>query len=236
MVALVSAVTFFSQASSPHQVPVQKPDSASRPWLERVEVRRLVAVRLAEGFGVVVKLGLDPAQDAGHTGGRLREGELFLVSTGARDHHDLARLDVARSDLEPHRDALQFPLAELVAGAVLVAVVDLHPDQVAGELVFHLVRHLEHRAALLVGLVDRDDHHLDRGESGGQPQTAVVAVGHDHAADHARREPPRRRPRVLQLALLVEELDVVGLGEVLAEEMGRPALERRDGHASGPRS
>ena len=47
--------------------------------------------------------------------------------------------------------------------------------------------------ALVVALVDRHDHHLDRRERGWQPKSLVVAVGHDHAADQTSADTPRGR-------------------------------------------
>ncbi len=50
-------------------------------------------------------------------------------------------------------------------------------------------------------------------------------MGHDQGAHQAGADTPGRRPDVLLLAFLVGELHVEGLGEVLAEEVGRAGLE-----------
>src|SRR5918911_854579 len=47
-------------------------------------------------------------------------------------------------------------------------------------------RHLEHAPALLVGAVDGHHHELRRREQRRDLEPLVVAVRHDHAADHAR--------------------------------------------------
>jgi hypothetical protein len=54
---------------------------------------------------------------------------------------------------------------------------------------------------------------------------AVVAVGHDQTADEARGDAPRRRPRQRPLLVLIDELDLVGLGEVLAEVVRGAGLQ-----------
>ena len=61
--------------------------------------------------------------------------------------------------------------------------------------------------------------------AGGRREARVVAVGHDRGADHPRAEAPRRAPRVLELAIGVEEGHVVGAAEVLAQEVAGAALE-----------
>ena len=53
-----------------------------------------------------------------------------FVAVEARDEHGLAGGHVARAELDPHRHALDLPLGELVAGPMLVAVVE--PDADAG--------------------------------------------------------------------------------------------------------
>ena len=64
-----------------------------------------------------------------------------------------------------------------------------------------------------------------RGEAGRRDETIVVGVRHDHTADEAGRDAPRGRVRKLLRALLVLELDIAGLGEILAKVVGGASLE-----------
>ena len=100
-----------------------------------------------------------------------------------------------------------------------------------------LVHLVQHEVPLLVALVDRDHHHLDRGEGRREDEAVVVAVGHDQGAHQAGGHAPGGGPDVFLLAFLVRELDVERLCEVLAQEVGRTGLQglavlhhRLDGH------
>ena len=63
-------------------------------------------------------------------------------------------------------------------------------------------------------------------DPGRHAQTVVVAVGHHHRADHPGGEAPGGRVAELSLAVLVGELHLHRPGEVLAEVVGGPALQR----------
>ena len=73
--------------------------------------------------------------------------------------------------------------------------------------------------------VDGHDHHLDGRQAGRQHQALVVAVGHDDGADEAGGQAPGGGPGVLQLVVLIQELDVEGLGEVLPQEVRGAGLQ-----------
>ena len=109
---------------------------------------------------------------------------------------------------------------------MLLAVVEPNADPGLGEARAQRFRDRHHGGSLLIGALDRDDHHLDRCNGGGQAQPGVVAVRHHHRADHAGRKAPGRAPGVLLLAAGVQELHVIRASEVLAEEVAGAALER----------
>ena len=69
----------------------------------------------------------------------------------------------------------------------------------------------------------RDDHGLDGGDAGGQHQAAVVAVGHDNAADHAGGHAPAGLVGVVELIVPAGEGDVKGPGEAVTEVVLVPA-------------
>ena len=83
----------------------------------------------------------------------------------------------------------------------------------------------QHRLLLLRSAVDGDEHDVGRGDPGREHEAVVVGVGHDHRADQPRGDPPRGRPAVLLGAGRTGELDLLGVGEVLPEEVRRAGLE-----------
>src|SRR4029079_7414523 len=104
----------------------------------------------------------------------------------------------------------------------VVARVELHPNPRTGERSAHRVRLLEHADALPVLSPNPDDSGLRRRENGRKAQTLIVAVRHDHGADHPRRKAPARRVAVLPLVVFVDVLDVETLREVRPEIMAPP--------------
>ena len=77
---------------------------------------------------------------------------------------------------------------------------------------------------LLEALVDRYDDDLMRSELRRQDKTIVIGVAHDEGTHQTGRYPPGRSPDIFLLSLLVGEEDIEGLGEVLTQEVRRPAL------------
>ena len=77
-----------------------------------------------------------------------------------------------------------------------------------------------------VAALNRNDHHLIRRDARREDEPAVVAVRHDDAADHSRRNAPRGRPGVLQRLVAALELDLERFREVLPEVVRRAGLQR----------
>ncbi len=205
------------------------------PSREGVERRDLVGIGLSVGERIGEEGSLQGLQPVAHAGGDLRDGDLFLLAAEPAGHDDPFRRNIPRTELDPHRHALELPFGELVAGPMLIAIVEAHADAARGQVGAQPIRDVHHRRALLVGPVDRHDDHLDRGDRRGQAKPGIVAVGHDRAAHHPGAEAPRGGPCVLLLTAGIEEGHVISLGEVLAQEMARAALERLRRRASAPR-
>ena len=127
-------------------------------------------VRLSEGERIGEELTLDRCQAFAHARGDLGDGDLLLLAAeAAGDHHPVGG-DVARTELDPHRDALELPLRELVAGPMLIAVIEADPDALLRQVGAQPVRDRQHRGALVVGSVDRHDRDLDRRDRRRQAQ------------------------------------------------------------------
>ena len=71
------------------------------------------------------------------------------------------------------------------------------------ELVFELGAELEHVALLFVTTIDRQDDHVRGRQLWRQHEAIIIAVGHDEAADKARRYAPGSCPAEHFLAVLV---------------------------------
>jgi hypothetical protein len=149
-----------------------------------------------------------------------------------RGDDDRLRGDVPRPDFEAEGRAAQLPVIELVAGRDVVATVDAHTDVLIAED----GRGFEgwnqardggiHRTGVLFRTPDGHHDHLDRRDPRRQHEAALIAVHHDDRADRPPAEAPRGAVRMAPLVVAVEEADVEGAGEVLAEVVARAHLQR----------
>ena len=181
-------------------------------------------------LAVVERLPVDVLLNFGHQAldtlheSLLRNG-LFFERVAA-DEFDRAVFHVTRSHRQTHRNALEFVFGELEARTHVVAVVDLHADAFGLELRGNGLEARADLGQLVVALVDGNHHHLNRRQFRRQHQTVVVRMRHDKRAHQTGRNAPRGSPHVFELALLVDVLHVERLGEILAEEVRRAALQR----------
>ena len=189
----------------------------------------LARVGRAVGLGAGEEVVLDGLQALDHGGDEFGARDASLLAGVATGDEDGVGREVARADFDAQGDALLDPAPGLVAAAD-VAVIDRHDDlavveALGGELLLERLAIGEDVSLGGVVLIDRADHHVLRGEAGRSHEAVVVGVRHDHAADEAGGHAPRGRVRVLLGTLLVLELDVAGLGEVLAEVVRGAGLE-----------
>jgi hypothetical protein len=94
-----------------------------------------VRVLVPEAQGLIEESRLDVLEDPGHTRRDLRQGNGALLLRHPVHEDHLAGRDVTGAELDPDGNALEFPLAELVAGPMLIAIVELDPHPVAGEII-----------------------------------------------------------------------------------------------------
>ena len=150
----------------------------------------------------------------------------LLFERVAAHQFDRAVFQIARAERQPHRHAFEFVFGELEARTDIIARVDLDAQSACAEFGGDRVELGDDRLHLLLALVDRDEHRLDRRERRRQHQPVVVRMGHDERSHQAGRDAPRRGPHVFELALLVGELHVERLGEILPQKVRRTALQR----------
>ena len=190
-------------------------------FLRFFERMRFVGVLVEVLLCFLVQTVLNIIEQAGQTIGKLIEldGDLFAVV--AADCHAYAVFNVTRANLNAERNAFHLILRALPAKAV-VAGVDLRAE--AGSLDGLIKLGRLFNDALLV-LRDRDDDDLNRRNARGQDKTAVIAVGHNDAADDTGGETPGGLHRVLLHIVLVGKGDAELLCKTVAEEVTRTGLE-----------
>ena len=182
------------------------------------------------GIGVLVEVALGLVEQAllhgleqlGDARLELVERDGDLLAVVAADGDAVAGLDVLRADLDAQRHALHLPVGKLPAGAV-VAEIALRAQAGGLQARDELLGLLGH-----AGLVrcDGQHDHLDRRDVRRQDEAAVIAVGHDQAADDPRGHTPRGLVRIGLLVVLVGVGDVERAGEPVAEVVARAGLER----------
>jgi len=136
----------------------------------------------------------------------------------------------AQTRLAPNR-SLSFPRGTAVAKVMtpaMVSLVEILGRSDFGVFVFSPQDRLRLRqhCFLPVAAWNRDDDHLVRGNPWRQNQSAVVAVGHDHAADQPCRDAPRCAVNELHRLVARLELDVEHLREVLTQVVRGAGLNR----------
>ena len=144
-----------------------------------------------------------------------------LLAVVAADKHALVLLDILRAQLQTQRNALHLIFRKFPAGALL-GLVDLHTQtgglQAGGNLP-GLVQH----ALLVHGNGDYND--LNRRDLRRKDKPAVVAVGHNDAADQARRNAPGGLERERLPVVLIRKVDIERFGKAVAEVMRRSCLQ-----------
>ena len=143
---------------------------------------------------------------------------------------DLALGHVARADLDDDGCALAHPVPTL-GGRLAGLGVEQHTDAFTQ-------RCLPRKSGTdLLAIGDqlgifrrlaqhRDDDDLLRGDGRRHAQAVIVAVGHDHPADQPRRNAPAGGVAELLGAFAILILDAGGMGEIGAEVMRGPRLQR----------
>ena len=93
------------------------------------------------------------------------------------------------------------------------------------EFVRNLLTVGQHRFRVLGFHGDGEQHHVSGGQSRRKHQTVIVGMRHDQPPHQASRDAPTGCPGVSPLTLLVNEHDVLGLGECLTQEVAGSGLQ-----------
>ena len=187
-------------------------------------------VRLPQRARPLVQLCLHLVQDRAHGLDQLLAVHAaFFARIPPRQEHGVLG-DVPRADLGAQRHPAFHVLPVLLA-TPQVAIIDPSPYAAATKRLgvqllqkaFAIGQNL--RAFCLVA-VDRQEHQVLGRQAGRQHQTIVVAVDHDQSPDQPRRDTPGSRPGEHLLAVLVLELDPLGLRKIQSQEVRRAGLQR----------
>src|SRR5699024_3747937 len=142
------AVIVATPGAGPEPAPLL---DARRKGVERGD---LVRARVTEGGPLREQRVLDPGQPGLPPAAEGGQWHLLLVSAQAAGDHRAPGSAVPRSELEAHRHALELPLGELVAGPMLVAIVQANADAGRGQIGANPFGDGQHGCALVVGAVD----------------------------------------------------------------------------------
>ena len=141
--------------------------------------------------------------------------------------------DVARSELDAHRHALQLPVGHAPAEAGGDLGVHRRPDAGRGQLGGHPPRLVGHGPVVV--LAHHEHHGLDVGDPRRHAQPVLVAVAHDEPADHPGRGAPRGRPAGLEHAVVVQVLHAEGARRSWCRARGSCPSGGRGRRPSSPR-
>jgi hypothetical protein len=172
--------------------------------------------RLAQQLVLVV------GQQPRNLRGQAVERDGLLGVAGAPGDHGLAGGEVPRPQFYPQRDPAQLVIGDPAPQRDVRVVVELGPDRLDAEGVNQGPGGLGHP---LAG-AGHEYYDLRRGKPRRDAQPTVVSVDHDHRAEQPRRDPPGGLPDVAQLAVAIGEPDVKRPGEVLAQLVRGPHLQR----------
>src|SRR5260370_15503103 len=139
-------------------------------------------------------------------------------AVAAREYRGLFG-DVLGTEFHAQGNSAHLPIVEFPAGTLAFAFIESDTDVGFDKFGLQFARGIDNRRFFFVGLEDGHDDDLIRRKLLWQYQPLIVAVDHDDRANAAPGEPPRCRPAMLQLAVLVEIFDLEGLGEILSEEV-----------------
>ena len=165
---------------------------------------------------------MDLHQQALHLALQLLQRHKVLLTGVTAGNDALPLLHILGANLHTQGHALHLVLRILPAVG-LVGVVGLDPQAQSLNALLQTVSGIQH--ALLV-LGDGNHNHLNGGDGGGQNQSVVVAVGHDHRADQAGGAAPAGLEGVLQGVVPAGKGDVIGPGELVAEVVRGGGLQR----------
>ena len=219
MVAPVPSPRASSQAGEPHQASRKNPPPPTRSRNSR-QVGDRVGVGLAVGQRLGVQAPLELVQELAGGPPDPLDRHRRLGPAVPPDQGGLPGGQLAGAQLDPDGHALQLPVDRPAAERQVEAAVDVGPDPLPAQLLGQLVH-----GALDLALGQREQHHLVGGDRRRQAQPVVVAVGHDHPAQHPGGAAPGGGGHVLAPALRRQVLDVEGAGEVVPEVVAGPHLQ-----------
>ncbi len=127
--------------------------------------------------------------------------------------------DILGSEFHTQGHSAHLPVVEFPAGTLAFALVESHANVDLDQFRLQFARGVEDGSLFFVGLEDRDDDDLIGSKLRRQDQALIVAVDHDDGPNDARGEPPRSRPAMLLLTILVEVLNLEGLCEILPQKV-----------------
>ena len=113
------------------------------------------------------------------------ERDIVFLHRVATGDLGLVILHILRSDCHTHGHTLELVLIELPAGTLGIIVVELHGNSEGFQFLNKRIYLSSNLFALFIGLVNRDNDHLDRSQNRRQNQSVVIGVSHDERTDES---------------------------------------------------
>ena len=131
----------------------------------------------------IIHVIMDLIEDLGDLGNEVTPLHLELFTVVPADEADLLLLVVFLAKLQPNGSALELPVVEFPPGVVVFAVIADRADAYCLQGLAKLC-HLIQDGGLIVILVGNGhEDNLSLSNPGGDDETLVVTVDHDHGSD-----------------------------------------------------
>jgi len=172
----------------------------------------------------IIHVVVDLIKDLGDLGDEVAPLHLELFTVISADEAHLLLLVVLFAQFQPNGGALKLPMVEFPPGVIVFAVIADRADAYRLQGLAKLGHLVQDGGCVVILIGNRDEDDLGLSHSGGDDETLVVTVDHDHGPDGSGGETPRGLPHELLLPGFILKPDIEHLGEVLAQLMRGSAL------------
>ncbi|GFI57721.1 hypothetical protein IMSAG025_01161 [Muribaculaceae bacterium] len=172
------------------------------------------------GFCLAVHAYLDIFQDLSHGLLQFIQHDFHFLPVIPAANHAFIGLNILRSDFHTDRNPPHLLLGEFPSGA-LIRIVHLHPEP--SQSIFQFKGFIQYPFLLLL---NRNNHHLGRGNFRRQYQPGIIPMHHNNRSDDTCGHPPGSLMYIFEFIIPVRKLNAKCLGKSIAKIMAGPRLQR----------
>lgn len=182
-------------------------------------------------LGLVEQVLLDGLEQLRNSSLEIGNLQHNLLSGVSSHSHNLALLDISRSDLDSQRNTSQLGVRELPAGRVSISGIRSNSDVNVSQSLLNIGSGVHNGSSLLSSQLGSqstgDDDGLGVGHSRGENQTLVVRVSHGHDTNDSGGQTPGVLPgeELVGSSVGILHGNVKHLGKVLTQAMGGGSLD-----------